>query len=112
MILLEPEYLLSTPHLHPATLARGVAAINKINLLMTKYQCHLLLICFLWQPCVSLTPGAWLQIQLFISSLILSYTTGSRQQDSGVSEPSGVEDVVWNLHLLNTPATMYLSVMI
>ena len=42
MILLEPEYLLSTPHLHPATLARGVAAINKINLLMTKYQCHLL----------------------------------------------------------------------
>ena len=37
MILFAPEYLLSTPHLHPATLARGVAAIDKINLVMTKY---------------------------------------------------------------------------
>ena len=65
---------------------------------------NILLISFFWHPILSLTPGAVFQIQFFISSLILSYTTGSTQQLSGMSLPP----LLASIHLLNTPATMNL----
>ena len=53
---------------------------------------------FFGQPWDSLTPGAVSQIHFFISSLILSYITGSAQHP---------EDVF--THVLKTPAAMYLA---
>ena len=59
---------------------------------------------FLGHPKLSLTPGACSQIQDLISSLTLSYTTGSAQQLSGTTS-------AWaRIHLLKTPATVYLKI--
>ena len=87
----------------------------------TFFNCSLnniLLISFFLHPELSLTPGAFSQIHCLISSLILWYTTGSLQQPGMFSslDSTGllsslwlVPESLWNLHLLNTPATIILK---